>query len=53
MDQIRIIIQQAHSGISRRRIARDTGLSRNTVRGYLRQTEQSGHTLNAGTNIQI
>lgn len=45
MDQIRIIIQQAHSGVSLRRIARDTGLSRNTVRGYLRQIEQSGHTL--------
>ncbi|MCH8495718.1 MAG: IS21 family transposase [Balneolales bacterium] len=44
MNQIRILLQQARSGQSIRQIVRDTGLSRNTVRSYLRQIEQSGHT---------
>jgi len=44
MDQIRIIIQQARIGASIRSIARSTGISRNTVRAYVRQIQQSGHT---------
>jgi len=45
MDQIRTLLQQHLRGISIRTIARNTGLSRNTVRGYLRSVEQSGYTI--------
>jgi len=36
MEQIRNLLQQKSKGISIRTIARNTGLSRNTVRHYLR-----------------
>lgn len=44
MDQIRTLLQQKLRGISIRTIARNTGLSRNTVRSYLRSIDQNGYT---------
>ncbi|MGF1671078.1 MAG: IS21 family transposase [Balneolaceae bacterium] len=43
MDQIRNLLQQKNKGISIRTIARNTGLSRNTVRHYLRAVDQHGY----------
>ena len=43
MDQIRNLLQQKSKGISIRTIALNTGLSRNTVRFYLRAVEQHGY----------
>lgn len=45
MEQIRNIIQQKAKGASIRSIASNTGLSRNTVRSYLRLIESKGHKL--------
>lgn len=45
MEQIRYILQQTRQGRSIRSIARQLGISRNTVRGYLRASERSGHNL--------
>ena len=45
MEQIRNIIQQKAKGASIRSIANHTGLSRNTVRSYLRLLESKGHEL--------
>lgn len=44
MDQIRTIFQQTTRGTSIRAIAQNTGLSRNTVRHYLRTAAQHGYT---------
>lgn len=44
MDQIRTLLQQKLRGVSIRTIARNTKLSRNTVRSYLRSVEQNGYT---------
>jgi len=43
MDQIRNLLQQKSKGISIRTIALNTGLSRNTVRHYLRAVDQHGY----------
>ncbi len=43
MDQIRNLLQQKNKGISIRTIARNTGLSRNTVSHYLRAVDQHGY----------
>lgn len=45
MEQIRNIIQQKAKGASIRSITNNTGLSRNTVRSYLRLIELKGHDL--------
>jgi len=45
MEQIRNIIQQKINGISIRSIASNTGLSRNTIRQYLRVIEAKGNSL--------
>lgn len=45
MEQIRSIIQQKIKGASIRSITRHTGLSRNTVRFYLRTVEAKGYNL--------
>jgi transposase len=45
MEQIRSILQQRINGRSIRSIAEQTGLSRNTIRFYLRTIETSGHSL--------
>lgn len=44
MDQIRTLLQQQSRGISIRTIAGNTGLSRNTVRHYLRAVAHQGYT---------
>lgn len=45
MEQIRSIIQQKIKGASIRSITRNTGLSRNTIRFYLRTVEAKGYNL--------
>ena len=42
MLQIRLIIQLMHNGVSKRSIARQCGISRNTLKDYLLIIEQSG-----------
>jgi len=44
MTQIRKIIQSARHGWSIREIARNTGISRNTVKHYLRRIAEQGYT---------
>ena len=44
MTQIRKIIQSAQHGWSIREIARNTGMSRNTVKRYLRRIAEQGYT---------
>jgi transposase len=43
MNQIRQIIQSQIKGLSKRKISKLTGLSRNTVKTYLKRLEQSGN----------
>lgn len=43
MDQIRNLLQQKYNGVSIRAIQRNTGLSRNTIRNYLRSLEWHGY----------
>jgi transposase len=44
MTQIRKIIQSAHHGWPIREIARNTGISRNTIKHYLRRITEQGYT---------
>jgi transposase len=45
MTQIRKIIQSAHHGWPIREIARNTGISKNTVKRYLRRIAEHGYTV--------
>lgn len=47
MNQVRIILQQLQKSFSHRRIARELGLSRNTVKQYADRLVCSGHSLGA------
>jgi transposase len=51
MDQIRNLLQQKSKGISIRTIAFNAGLSRNTVRHYLRAVEQHGYSPEQALNL--
>jgi transposase len=52
MEQIRSILQQKVNGRSIRSIAEQTGLSRNTIRFYLRGVESSGHGLREALELE-
>ena len=51
MEKIRIIIQQKANGASIRSIVRNTGISRNTVRQYLRLLKQGGYNLKQALDL--
>lgn len=42
MDQIRSLLQQSDNNVSIRSMERNTGISRNTIRGYLRRIQEHG-----------
>lgn len=43
MDQIRSLLQQSDNNVSIRSMERNTGISRNTIRGYLRRIQEHGY----------
>ena len=43
MDQIRSLLQQKANNVSIRAIERNTGIARNTIRGYLRRIQEHGY----------
>lgn len=51
MEQIRNVLQQKLNGSSIRAIVRDSGLSRNTIRQYLRRIDQHGFELRQALDL--